>query len=859
MAKRTYSTAKAEASRQDAPHPNTRYQGRRGFDGQLETDVPVFPLDSVWDETIPSSDSKHPAVGLINDEENNTVSAWFGYNLVSVVSEKATNDRKPVYPAVPGLFAFSEMLASLTPEERLYFVITCENTSRQGFQLRYELIGCTRAQRLNTAVSQTQILVDNLNVVFAFLKTTHLFAPLDEPPTRLRTLDNQAYRYRLDPVSLRIGQMNKAIVGFTGSKDCEPAASESRLPLPVDPSFPFSLQIVPALLACHQPLTMAIELQSKALTDEELTKLSAGLDALSHGAPPDVQITLDQDAPGVLANETREKLAKQLECWLHRGKGYTCRCFVFADVPVPSTALSLAGSDLFGGRSVLITESLANSASVATKAERKDGSEQSQRGAAMHDLDLSRAYHATQLPPILLPKPDTLLDLGFPQHYDVPALGFAVQGIVLGDTRDQQEVRFAESDRTRHCYVMGATGTGKSTLLYNMIVQDMTAGRGVGLFDPHGDLFRQVLDAVPARRIKDVILINPADAQYSAAVNFFEIDNQDPIRERAFVTNELIQIISRLFRADTMGPGFEGMLRNAVALLLGSPAASGYPYTLVDFPRVFEDQEFREYLIAKCNDPIVTQFWTGNVVRMTGEQSLKHWAWYVVSKIGPFIYNASIRRIIGQKKSTINFRKALDSGSILLVNLPKGEIGDLDTAFLGMLFMGKILGAALSRAKLTKNKRRPFHLYVDEFQNFTTDSVATLLAEARKYGLHLTFANQNMAQLPLVLLETVLGNVGTKFYMRCGMNDAPIIEPSLTPYLSRQDIMSLPDYHVVGRMLINNMPSKPLVFKTRTPIPPAYRGNALQAHVNEIVAHSRACYARPVGEVDEAIRKAMMT
>lgn len=853
MAKRKYSKAHMDEWRHDAAHPSTFFQGRPDLDGSLETDIPEQQFCSVLSETIPAPDLTHPAIGLISDESTGSVSAWFGYHLVGVVSEKFTGDGKPSYPSLTGLSAFSALLTSLAPDERLYVVIGCEGSGQQGFHISYEIHGCTHGDRRNVAVSRAQTLMENVNVALALIKTTHLFAPLDEPPTRLLNLNQQAFQYHLDPVSLRIRQVaKKNQVGFSSLSDPVCPSFELRLPLPMESSSPFSLKIVPALLASSQSLTMLVELQAKTLTDDDLVILSDGLDILAHGATSDVEITLDQDAPGVLSNETRQKLAKHLEFWLHRGKGYTCSCFAFSNSSIPSAALALSGSDLYGGRSVSVAESCMDSIAVDGSSDSGACIRWTLAGTKEAGLDLSHAYHATQLPPALLPKSGDMVQLGFPQYYDVPPSEFALQGIVLGNTQDAQEVRFAESDRTRHCYVMGATGTGKSTLLYNMLVQDMLAGRGVGLIDPHGDLYRQVLEAVPARRIKDVILINPADGEYSAGVNFLEIDDQDSIREKSFVVNELIQIIYRLYAADTMGPGFERMFRNALALLLNN---TGNHFTLIDLPRVFEDADFRDWLVSKCKDPIVVQFWRGSVLRMTGDQSLSNWTHYIVSKLTPFIDNPSVRRIIGQGSSTINFRKALDDGSILLINLPKGEIGSLDTAFLGMLTMGKILGAALSRAKLSKTKRRPFHLYVDEFQNFTTDSVATLLAEARKYGLYLTFANQNMAQLPKVLLETVLGNVGTRFFMRSGIGDAPIIEPSLKPYLSTQDILSLPDYHVAGRMLTNNMPSKPLVFKTLAPIAGAYKGNALLAHIEKIIQQSRGKYAKPVGEVDAAILK----
>lgn len=850
MVKRKYTKAKLDEWLHHPPHPATNYQGRRDNDPDVVGNLPSRVSESTWDDVLPMTDVKHPAIGLKFYPEVDYVSAWFGFRLQSVVSEKTFNNGRAIDPSLSGLSALSVMLASMLPDERLYVAMTCDGNSQQGFHFRYEIQGQTVASSRNAAVAQAQVLIDNMNVAFAFMKSSHSFAPLSQPPTKLRDLSLQRYCYRLDPVSIRISEVPKASLGFTGSNHFASEPSELRLPLPAKPSSPFSVEIVPALLASEQALAMVIELESSTLTQLGVDQLSAGLVALTQMSPIDMQITLDQDAPGELNRDTRETLAKQLECWLHRGKGFSCNCFAFSESPIPSAVLAISGSDLFGGRSVSVTECPNIEWGIRTSCT-SDRDTKADSLCNSATLDLSRAYHATQLPPALLPRTETLLQLGFMQHYDIPQIQLASHGIILGETQNRQVVRFAEEGRTRHCYVMGATGTGKSTLLYNMIVQDIVAGRGVGLFDPHGDLYRQVLEAVPVRRIKDVVLIDPADSEYSVGVNFLEIDNLDPVREKAFVTNELIKIIQRLFLAEHIGPAFEGMMRNAVGLLL---ASSDDRFTLVDIPKVFTDAQFRNSLLSKCRDPIVSQFWA-HAVKLTGENNLMNFTYYIVNKLGPFIYNPAVRRIIGQERSTIDFRSTIDDGQILLINLPKGEIGALDTSFLGMLFMGKILGAALSRAKLSKNKRRPFHLYVDEFQNFTTDSVATLLSEARKYGLYLTFANQNMAQLPEVLLETVMGNVGTRLFMRSGINDAPIIEPSLTPYLNTQDLMNLPDYHVAGRMLVHNVPSKPMVFRTQPPVPSACKGAALQAHVEKIFARSRAHHAKPVDEVDEFIGK----
>jgi Helicase HerA, central domain len=331
---------------------------------------------------------------------------------------------------------------------------------------------------------------------------------------------------------------------------------------------------------------------------------------------------------------------------------------------------------------------------------------------------------------------------------NLPAVSLKNEGILIGhavSSSVRAEVNFARADRSRHAYIIGATGTGKSTLLFNMLRQDIENGEGVCLIDPHGDLHAQILNVVPRRRKDDVVIIDPCDFKHAVGINFLECsDSYKPIQMN-FIVNEMIKIFDRLYDLRTTGgPMFEQYMRNALLLVMDSD----YPgATLMDIPAIFEDKDYRKFLLDRCYSRIVKSFWTKQAERAGGEAALENMSPYICSKLNQFTTNALLRPIIGQSKSTINFREAMDKGKIILVNLSKGLLGELDAQLLGMLIIGKIFSAAMGRVTMRPEKRKPLFLTIDEFQNFTTDSVAHLLSEARKFGIYLTLANQNLAQL----------------------------------------------------------------------------------------------------------------
>lgn len=386
------------------------------------------------------------------------------------------------------------------------------------------------------------------------------------------------------------------------------------------------------------------------------------------------------------------------------------------------------------------------------------------------------------------------------------------EGLILGDSvfRDTKKtIRLTDDDRRRHLYIIGQTGTGKSTLITNLAVQDMKNGKGVCVVDPHGELIDSILALTPLERIDDVVIFNPGDLERPLGLNLLEYDPNRP-EEKTFIVNELQSIFNQLFSQETMGPMFEKYMRNSLLLLMEDKTEIA---TLMEVPRIFTDQEFRERKLAQSTNPTVIDFWTKEVPKVTGEAGLGNMAPYITSKFDNFISNDYLRPIIGQTKSAINFRQAMDEGKIILVNLSKGKIGDINSSLIGMVIVGKILQSALSRADIPEKDRRDFYLYIDEFQNYTTNSIATILSEARKYRLNLTVAHQHISQLKDNIRDAVFGNIGNLVAFRVGVPDTEILSKHFNPNFDERDLISIENLNAHAKILIQGEPSKPFNFK----------------------------------------------
>jgi len=392
-----------------------------------------------------------------------------------------------------------------------------------------------------------------------------------------------------------------------------------------------------------------------------------------------------------------------------------------------------------------------------------------------------------------------------PPPSDIPK-----EGILLGHTAYRGvdiEIKMKEADRRRHIYVIGKSGSGKSVFLKNMIIQDIKAGKGVCVVDPHGDLVEGVLGHIPKNRVDDVIVFNPSDTDRPIGLNMLEAKSED---QKDFAVQEMISIFYKLFPPEMIGPMFEHNMRNVMLTLMADLNDTG---TIIDIPRMFTDDSYVKKYLVKLKDPVVRAFWEKEMAK-TSDFHKSEMLGYLISKVGRFVENEMMRNIMGQQKSGFNFREVMDKQQILLINLAKGNTGEVNAKLLGLIVVAKLQMAAMGRAELPEEERKDFYLYIDEFQNFVTDSISTILSEARKYRLDLIIAHQYMGQLTddkgrSDIRDAVLGNAGTMCSFRIGPEDADILSKEFAPTFSSYDLINVPQFTCYTKLLIDNTASKP--------------------------------------------------
>ncbi len=403
-------------------------------------------------------------------------------------------------------------------------------------------------------------------------------------------------------------------------------------------------------------------------------------------------------------------------------------------------------------------------------------------------------------------------------------------------------------DRRRHIYIVGKTGMGKTALLENMAIQDILANRGIGFIDPHGEAAEELLDFIPKRRINDVVYFNPADLDYPIAFNVMEKVSSE---HRHLVASGLMGVFKKIW-PDVWSARMEYILNNTVLALLEYPNS-----TLLGVNRMLAEPEYRKKVVEKITDPVVKSFWVNEFARYTQRYEVEATA-AIQNKVGQFISNPLIRNIIGQVKSKIDMREIMDEGRILIANLSKGKIGEDNSRLLGALLITKLYLAAMSRVDLPEEQRKDFYLYVDEFQNFATESFVGILSEARKYRLNLTLANQYLGQLeemtPLgkstKVRDAIFGNVGTIIAFRVGAEDAEYLEKEFAPDFLAEDFVNLKKYNIYIKLMIDGIASRPFSAET-LPLPP----KPPESHREKIIRVSQERYGTPRKEVEEKIER----
>ena len=408
--------------------------------------------------------------------------------------------------------------------------------------------------------------------------------------------------------------------------------------------------------------------------------------------------------------------------------------------------------------------------------------------------------------------------------------------------RDQQRVfGIKTDDRRRHMYVIGKTGMGKTNLLENLVIQDIQHGHGVAFIDPHGDTAEKIIKAIPADRINDVIYFNPADQDFPIAFNIMESVS---LEQRHLVSSGLIGVFKKLW-ADSWGPRLEYVLRNAILALLETPGT-----TLLGVMRILIDKEYRKKIVDNVTDPQVKTFWTDEFTKWN-DRVLQEVISPIQNKVGQFLSSSLIRNIVGQTKSSFDIREAMDSRKIIILNLAKGRIGEDNSALLGAMMITKIQLAAMGRVDMEEDERKDFYLYVDEFQNFATESFANILSEARKYRLNLILANQYVSQVDEKVRDAIFGNAGTIISFRIGAADAEFLEKEFEPIFMVNDLVNLPKFNVYLKLMVDGVAGDAF---SATVLPPIEL-HETSGNVDKVIRLSRERYASDKSEVEEKIRR----
>ncbi len=454
----------------------------------------------------------------------------------------------------------------------------------------------------------------------------------------------------------------------------------------------------------------------------------------------------------------------------------------------------------------------------------------------LNSEELASVFHLP-LPETQVPNIKWLGSRTAPPPTNMPKEGFVLGKVVFRGT--ESLVRIKDGDRQRHMYIIGKSGTGKSKLIAHMARQDIANGKGVCVIDPHGDLVEDIVGAIPDNRVDDLVYFDPSDTDRPIGLNMLEVGDES---QKDFAVQEMIAIFYKLFPPEMIGPMFEHNMRNVMLTLMSDPNETG---TIAEIPRMFSDPEFQKYWVAKVRDPVVRAFWEKEMAK-TSDFHKSEMLGYLISKVGRFVENAMMRNIVGQvnvrggkRIGGFDLREIMDKQKILLVNLSKGKVGEINANLLGLILVSKLQMAALSRANLPESERKDFYLYIDEFQNFITDSIATILSEARKYRLNLIVAHQYMGQLtsggvagkegdPKVR-DAILGNAGTMLIFRIGVEDAEFLEKEFAPTFNKFDLINLDKGTAYVRLLIDNTASRPFAMKTIFVDPPDVgRANTLR-------------------------------
>lgn len=722
--------------------------------------------------------------------------ARYGFEIVGVtLRPQATQEN--IHPRATGEQSeqdrmVSSLVSVLGPEQKVTFVY--EGGGR--VPLRWYIVGeAASVESAKQATERIRNVRQALTTVLESQKASYRFRPLPKEAVDGMSAVKSKWLGLIQPhgthvkcVNGRIGFMETgATVDETDTSVCLPHYLHER-------AGAFS-SIIKLLVSSRVLLRVSIELEPCRLSkvQEQAIKLAQDVILDRRG---------DAEFPAHLENAAN--------VWLKTLAGCRVTCSVTSSQPISEAFLKMLAGEIFHGN-----------VDVGNRRNAGGRTDHARLPATTpHDvLDLRNCIPSSASLPLLFPQSEALARHGMRRYFNRETEALPKVGALMGCIRDghaEQPVRLCNKERSRHLYILGATGTGKSTLLYNLAMQDIQRGEGVCVIDPHGDLFRKIRASIPEHRVDDVILLDPCDRDRAVGLNLLECTGPYRDMQINFVINELIAMIEKLYDMKICGgPMFELYFRGALQLIM---ADSLNPGTLVDLSAVFEHKAYREMMLKRCGSALLSDFWR-MAERTSGDAALANIGPYIISKVNSFVHNAMLRPIIGQAKSTLDFRQIMDNRRILLVNLSRGALGELDTHLLGMIVMTKLMCAAMGRLNVAASRRKPFMVIVDEFQHFTTDATASLLSESRKFGLCLTLANQNLAQLSdrkgqQSIEHSVLGNVGSVALFRLGAPDAEKLAVYTRPNFGPAELQTLPNFHAAARLLTPTGPTSPFVFQT---------------------------------------------
>ena len=676
---------------------------------------------------------------------------------------------------------------------------------REGEMLRF-VTAKDKNGRLATALEGDGPHPENLRqrvdtILKASVRTGHRFRSDKEPGVQNMPIFDDAIPplvgrllrvVDLVPRTRTISPGPASSLGFCQTALTHTSDPSTSLRLPDFPPFHGQrLTETPTLLMAAEQAVVAVEIEftRHTLSEQEVRDLDRFLER-------EIELARLSTGVGLPVSPVTSFLA----LWSRQRSGWRLRCRVVLDrsFDEPSGAVEVAGHEIFGAECEL------KEAEPAPYGKRDS-------------LCLGSDYPEGWLLPLFLPQRQNLERLDAATVFNSRLPELPTKGILIGRA-DGVDVRLPSATRDRHVYVVGGTGTGKTTLFKRMIAEDLKRREALVLLDPHGDLFHEVRDMIPKKRLKDVVEINPDSPGKPIRMNVLDIPHDHLIdRRAAHVIGELLNFFMENWDCpEAFGPMFELYFRNAMSLLIYQ--TEGEVFSISDFEAVFSNKGFRNRLLLTCQCQTTRKFWLEIAEKVTGEASLANITPYIISKVTVLTHSGFVKSMLDSRVDQLKLDQRLDSNAIVLVNLNKGTLGSRESRLLGILLVSQIFSAGLKRAANRKTQRKPVNVYIDEFQNFVSGNVASMLAEARKFGLRLNLANQTLGQLKnqrneRVLLDAVLGNVANIVTLRLGVPDAELLKPFLEPFSSRQ-IQRLPNYHALVRLLDENGPIGPLILRT---------------------------------------------